>query len=312
MFDDFKPTKEEFERVGIKPVFPLLPGKVVSPVLDPVFKNLANDKHTKKFLAKIISLVTKIDYDYLVKNIVVASNNTQEGNAFIHHNEQDVVVSFDGLRINIEMSINNKFENIRKNQITAFKYDSNLFKVGDNYKLPRKFIQICIENYSAFNNNLLITESKIVDVSSGNYEVLNDEFIQYHVNLKNVSNACYNNLDELERYFKFFLLDDEKELYELSGEDEIMKDAVDKLKSMSSDPNIISEIEKKQIEEYCRMISLEDELEKGKQIGFSKGKQIGETKKQVEIAKNSLKQGLDIQVVSTITGLSIDEVKKLT
>ena len=87
MFEEFKPTKQEYERVGIKPVFPLPPGKVVSPVLDPVFKNLANDIHNRRFLAKIISLVTDIDYNYLMDNIVFSSNVIQDGSAFVHHNE---------------------------------------------------------------------------------------------------------------------------------------------------------------------------------------------------------------------------------
>ena len=82
-----------------------------------------------------------------------------------------------------------------------------------------------------------------------------------------------------------------------------MKDAVDKLKSMSSDPLIISEIEKKQIEEYCRKISLEDAEEKGK----NEGKQ----NEKIEIAKNLLAKNIDVNIISECTGLSIEEVNNL-
>ena len=76
-------------------------------------------------------------------------------------------------------------------------------------------------------------------------------------------------------------------------------DAVDKLKIMSNDTEFITSLENKQIEEYCHKIALEDAEEKGKQ------------NEKLEIARKSLEQGLDINVISTITGLSIDEINVL-
>ena len=45
-----------------------------------------------------------------------------------------------------------------------------------------------------------------------------------------------------------------------------------------------------------------------KDEGYEKGKMD----RNIEIAKKSLEQGLDINVISTITGLSIDEINNLT
>lgn len=50
------------------------------------------------------------------------------------------------------------------------------------------------------------------------------------------------------------------------------------------------------------MNSIKDE---GEKVGFLKGKQEGEKSKQLEIAKKSLER-LDVNVISAITGLSID------
>ena len=65
------------------------------------------------------------------------------------------------------------------------------------------------------------------------------------------------------------------------------------------------------VDEYDRefvqkklMNSIKDE---GERAGFIKGQEA----KQLEIAKKSLEQGLDINVISTITGLSIDEIKEI-
>lgn len=305
------PTKEEYERVGMKKIFPLEPGHVVPSWLDPAFKNIANDKMTRGFTAKLISLVTKIDYDFLLKNMVIAGNNTQEESLTEHHNEQDVIVTLDNMRINVEISMNNKDENIRKNIITWLKQVGNMYKVSESYKIPRICYQICIENYNAFNTDLLITEAKIVDTSTGNYEVLTDDFIQFHVNLNNLPKVCYNELIEIEKYFKFFTLDKIEDLEELVKGDENLMSAYDKLKILSNDSVFISDMEKEQIEEYCHKLALEDAEIKGKKIGINEGKQIGEKSKQIEIAKKSLKQNIDINTISIITGLSLEEIEKL-
>lgn len=235
--------------------------------------------------------------------MVIVSNNTQEGSLNEHHNEQDVVVSFDNMRINVEVSMNNKDENIRKNLITWLKQAGNMYKVSEGYKIPRICHQICIENYSAFNNDLLVTEAKLVDVSTGNYEVLTNDYIQYHVNLNNLPKLCYNELSEIERYYTLLTLDEEDKLLELCQGDEILMDTVDKLKIMSNDTEFITSLESKQIEEYCHKIALEDAEEKGIKEG--------EKSKQLEIAKNLLSENVDISVISKSTDLSIDEINDL-
>ena len=154
-----------------------------------------------------------------------------------------------------------------------------------------------------FDIDLLVIEAKLVDVSTGNYEVLTDDYIQHHVNLNNLPRVCYNEPSEIEKYYTLLTLDEEDKLLELCQGDEILMDTVDKLKIMSNDTEFITSLENKQIEEYCHKIALED--------AEKKGLKEGKKSKQLEIAKKSLEQGLDINVISTITGLSIDEINDL-
>ena len=300
------PTKEECEKVGVESYVPLKPGYVVKGTNDKVFKNLANDVHNRRYLAKLISLSTGINYDYLIKNMKISSNNTQEGSKFEHFNEQDVIVSLHDMRIDIEMSIGNQDINIIKNQTTAFKLAGNTYKSGDRYTKEHIFYQICIENYSLYHNDLLVTGVNLVDVSSGNYEVVNKNYKEFHVNLNNLPSSCYN-LCERDKYFKLLTLNKKSDLELLSKGDEIMKDAADKIVSLSSDPGFISELEKQQILEYAKAVALEKAEGRGKEIGLSEGKQF----EKIEIAKKSLQQNIDINTISVITGLSIDEIKNL-
>ena len=52
-------------------------------------------------------------------------------------------------------------------------------------------------------------------------------------------------------------------------------------------------------------------LEKGKIEWLKEGEQIGLEKGKIEIAKNMLNKGLDLNLISELSGLSVDEIEKL-
>ena len=95
--------------------------KVLSLTSNVVFKNILKDKNNKEFLVRIICLFTKLDKEYVFNHLIIADPDTLEGNAKEHHNTGDLVVDIENNRINIEMSINNKEINKRKNEITSYK-----------------------------------------------------------------------------------------------------------------------------------------------------------------------------------------------
>ena len=94
-----------------------------------------------------------------------------------------------------------------------------------------------------------------------------------------------------------------------------MEEALEKVKSLSKDSGFISKLEQDQIKEYERRVALEQEkkeirdeaLSEGKQIGLDEGKQL----RNIEVAKNLLKDNIDIESISKYTGLSIEEINTL-
>jgi predicted transposase/invertase (TIGR01784 family) len=287
--------------------FVLEPGKVLKPTSDVVFKNLMKNEKNKDFLAKIISIVTKLDYDYVLNNIVISDTDTLESNIGNHYNTGDLVVNIENTKINIEASRNNIEINKRKNEITAFKYASNSYKKGDLYDIGHVFYQICIENYNIFNNNLLVTEVNLVDVSSGNYEIETEEFKKFHICLNNIDKECYNKLTEEERYIMLLATDDIAKLNKIAGENDIMKKVVNDLIDLSNDSDVISAYEKEKIEKYAFDVALKEKEAKGKKIGI----EFGKKEEKIEIAKNLLNENIDINIISKTTGLSLEEINNL-
>ena len=155
--------KKKLESKGFKSKYPPREGYVVPLTDDRMFRMFCRDKSNKCFVAKLISLVTGIDYDLLIDRMIIVDSTIPEDNVVLHYNEQDVVVSIDNTTINLEASTN-IYSNKRKNERTAFKYAGNQYKVGSTYEDVYIFYQICIENYELFKNDFLINEVNMINV----------------------------------------------------------------------------------------------------------------------------------------------------
>jgi DNA repair protein RadC len=74
-------------------------------------------------------------------------------------------------------------------------------------------------------------------------------------------------------------------------------------------------VEVERLLKEARKIAEKKGLKEGKKIGMEKGLEKGmkegERNKAIKIAKKSLKEGLPIEVISKITGLSKEDIEKL-
>ena len=284
-------------------MYKLKPGKYLNPVSDVVFKNLMKDSDNKDYLAKIISIVTKLDYDYVIDNIVLVDTDTLDNNVGEHHNTGDLVVNIDDTKINIEASLDNKKINKRKNEIMSYKYASNGYKVNSKYDSGYVFIQICIENYDVFSNDFIINEVYLIEATSGNYEIETRDFKKFHINLKQLKKKCYNELTNEERYFKLLSTDDVKELKKIAGDDEIMRKVVKKLDVLSHDKDMLEAYDKERIVKHSFEIALKETKEEGIELGKQEQK--------MEIVKKMLEQNIDVNTIIACTGLTREKIEEL-
>ena len=99
-----------------------------------------------------------------------------------------------------------------------------------------------------------------------------------------------------------------------------MKRAVKTLKDLSQDEQARYAMEQRQknIAEYnARMMEAENKgrsegMEKGRSEGMEKGRSEGIEQSKEEIALNMLKEDFDINSISKVTGLSKEEIQKLS
>ena len=97
-----------------------------------------------------------------------------------------------------------------------------------------------------------------------------------------------------------------KELYNLSRGDELMERIYDELIKLSKEKRNLSSYSK---EELYLMCAIEEGLEEGRIQGLKKGIQEGIKRKENEIIRNMLKDNLDINLISEITNIPIEQIE---
>uniref|UniRef100_UPI003AF0CA07 Rpn family recombination-promoting nuclease/putative transposase n=1 Tax=Cetobacterium sp. TaxID=2071632 RepID=UPI003AF0CA07 len=102
----------------------------------------------------------------------------------------------------------------------------------------------------------------------------------------------------------------EKVIY-LERKIEELQEAKEELARISRDPKEAENYRMRENARNDRLNALLSAEEKGLKKGIQQGLTEGERKAKLEIAKSSLKNGLSVDIVSQITGLSLEEIKNL-
>ena len=94
---------------------------------------------------------------------------------------------------------------------------------------------------------------------------------------------------------------------EIVKEKPIMEEAHKRYNNFIRSRLMMSEYEKKEIYQYDKQITLEEKRREGKAEGIKEGIE----KQNYTIAKSMKAKNMDINLISEITGLTIEEINKL-
>ncbi len=73
----------------------------------------------------------------------------------------------------------------------------------------------------------------------------------------------------------------------------------------------ISQLTPAEMKEYKKSIEEYADVQNAMEFAEEKGKRIGEEKEKIQIAQNCLKEGISIETISRLTGLSIEQIKSV-
>ena len=279
-------------------------GDKIPIVSDTMFLAMINNEKRKQYASYLISLLLDADYEEIYNTIVFQKEKLDKDNYYDKGKTVDFVCRINGEIIGIEMN-NNKKDTLsleRNISYAADLYKSGA-KMGDRYNYNR-VVQININNFSFEGNNKVI-ERYLITNEEG--ETLTDKLEFIYIYLPNIKKKSYNEIEKFERLLLVFNESKDKSS-KLARGDKIMEEYVKDSVDTSYDDEIIGLYDKEMHDKMMFNSAVDD----SRKAGIEEGLKQGEKKKQIEIARNMLKKGMDKETIQELTSLSEEELEKLS
>ena len=238
----------------------------------------------------------------------------------------DIYVVLDGkIYVDIEMN-KSKFENVLERNIKyKNKLSSMIPKKGENIKSlkEKKLYQL---NLNAYEKEEIIDDIVVLyGIKSKKIYSTNEYMIVK--GLEKYRELYYSGIKEKDVIWLTALTSKTfSELYEIISHllpEEKIKRIMEGAISMSKDEFVLHEWNKELFDDLVKYNELEDAkkegeslgktigIKEGKTLGIKEGKTIGIKENKIEVAKNMLKENINIQIISKVTGLSLEEIKEI-
>ncbi len=195
----------------------------------------------------------------------------------------------------------------------AYNYSSSLNR-GSFYDELKPTVSINITNF------ILTDEDKVhscyVLKELNNNKILTDHCQLHFVELPKFDfkdiNKKIENLDnihkELISWVKFFKGED---MSNLIKENTIFEEVEKKCHTFVNNTPVMDKYKKREVDTYFFNKSIELDLKKAKEEGITEGIEQGEKNKAISMVKNMKARDMDLNLISELTGLSIEEIKNL-
>ncbi|WP_193328922.1 Rpn family recombination-promoting nuclease/putative transposase [Caldanaerobacter subterraneus] len=212
------------------------------------------------------------------------------------------------------------------------------FQSDNDREMPYRMLRYAVEimekhELVPYQVVVYIGENNLNMADGVNFDFGEENFLKYRYKIIDVGEIKFNEITQTNYYELFTLLPlmdkerrkKEKELYLKECVEMIKKIPLEqeRKREVAARARILAElvyeeeIIDKTFAEVIKMLNLEKSatfrrlIEEGRKEGIEEGRKEGEKEAKITIAKELLKEGMDIAKVAKVTGLSIDEIKKL-
>lgn len=262
---------------------------------DRAFKEVFMKEESKDILSKVLETVLKVK----IKDIKFLNLERNVDNVHVRKKYFDLFLDTNIGKIQLE--VNADYDKSKKIRNTAFICDtfSHVTLKGKKYTDDILIIQI---NFSYENvKDKYINKIMIRDEDGENYI---NNFIIYDINMVKCRNLWYTNDESLKEYKYLTMLDLEvKDLEKLSKNDKVVSKYMEILEEVNENP------------EFREYMSMEEDAIKMENSHIAAGIERGIEKrikeKSIQIARNFIRNGVDISIIADSTGLSIEEINSI-
>ena len=264
---------------------------------DSAFKYLYKNQETRNWFHKIIKDKFNLDLNQftLIDNELNTGNNLKDYRLDLNLRKEDTVTI-------LEMNSSYYHFLETKNYQYLYRIAGKRFQEGENYRNTKTQLIL-------FNN---FKNREIKNLKTGNYIFVDPEtnlkiedIESYEIYLPNFKEVCYDS-SGVDVSLSLFSCESYEEMKRKTNNPEDLK-IIKELEKLAMDEKFLfeydKEIDRKKTENSIRAESYEDGLNDGIEKGIEQNK--------LQIAQSMLKKDMDINLISELTGLSLDEIKKL-
>lgn len=267
---------------------------------DFVFKKLFSKKGNEAYLIQFLSDLLLLDIKCIdIKHDVALERNIEDEKIGI----LDIKATLNNnTYIDIEMQMGDEKNVVKRSTYYAAKMMSEQLQKGEKYKEIKPVIVIFIMNFNYFPFEEHINKTRTVLNNHIEYELSND-MVYYYIELPKFREKESNLKDITPQWLTFIDGENKKELERVMKDNNLIKEADKELDILSGDEDVrrMAELRQKYV----------IEMASAKSDGYDEGLAKGEENKAIEIAKNMLKEKIDIDVICKVTKLDRELIENL-
>ncbi|HAT4340555.1 TPA: Rpn family recombination-promoting nuclease/putative transposase [Clostridium perfringens] len=276
---------------------------LLNPQIDFVFKKIFGTEKNKPILINFLNAVIKPTTP--IKDVEIKNNDIDKDFVEDKFSRLDVKATTSNKEhINIEIQVKNEYNMIQRTLYYWSKMYSEQIQNRDNYSKLERTVCINILNFKYLNNDKYHNAYRLKEITSN--EELTDLQEIHFIELpkfNEIGNKEYvenvEEMDALEKWLEFLVEPESNTVRQLELSNEEIKLAKSELYRLSMDSKEREQYNMREKAIYDRISALENAEAKGK------------IERELELVKASLNQGLEISLISKITGLSEEEILKI-
>ena len=276
---------------------------LLNPQIDIVFKKIFGTEKNKPILINFLNAVIKPTTP--IKDVEIKNNDIDKDFIEDKFSRLDVKATTSNKEhINIEIQVKNEYNMIQRTLYYWSKMYSEQIQNRDNYSKLERTVCINILNFKYLKNDKYHNAYRLKEITSN--EELTDLQEIHFIELpkfNEIGNKEYvenvEKMDALEKWLEFLVEPESNTVRQLELSNEEIKLAKSELYRLSMDSNEREQYNMREKAIYDRISALENAEAKGK------------IERELELIKESLNQGLEISLISKITGLSEEEILKI-
>ena len=291
----------------------------VKPTNDYVFKLIFGDEKDKDILISFLNALFK-EYNFLphIEDIEIKNSETNKKYDIEKQGRLDIKARIkDNTYIDIEMQTKDYADIMDRSVYYCSKLISEHTVKGASYKYPRVIAiwiikdQLVQDNPHYHRSNPIEVDQHftIPGVIDKEYVKTTNKVTIIYIYLSKFREGLYN--EDIDNWLKFIDNQDNYSMY-----DDSLKKASSKLLYLKKDKETISVLDSQEDKERDNAAkiacAIDEGIKQGLKQGEIKGLKQGLKQGKEEMARNMLKDNVDINTISKYSGLTIKEIKSLT